>query len=216
MSEQSEIYSGAGFGHRVPKGLRPAVLVVDLSYGFTDPRYPTATDMADEIAATNLVLRAARAAVRPVIFTTIAYDPWETQTLAWLRKSKGMAALLRGTRLVEIDGRLMRRPDEPVVVKQGASAFHGTNLASTLTAAAVDTVIVVGATTSGCVRATVVDAVQCGFNVLVPRECVADRAEAPHAASLYDIDQKYGDVIPLADTVDYLAATAPTLRSQQA
>ena len=95
---------------------------------------------------------------------------------------------------------------EPVIVKHGASGFHGTNLAALLAGAGIDTVLIAGATTSGCVRATVVDAVQSGFNVLVPRDCVADRAQAPHEANLFDIQQKYGDVIGLDDALAYLQA----------
>ncbi len=202
----SQTYSAAGFGDRVPRGVRPAVLVVDFTFGFTDPAYPTAADMSAEIAATRTLLEAARDREIPVIFTTIAFDPAQLRSSAWLRKAKGMAALLSGTRLVEVDDRLAPRPDEPIVTKHGASAFFGTDLAAMLTALHADTVIVTGATTSGCVRASVVDAVQSGFNVLVPRECVADRAAAPHEANLFDIDQKYGDVVSLQDALDYLAA----------
>ena len=202
----SHTYTAAGFGDRVPRGTRPAVLVVDFSFGFTDPAYPTAADMSAEIAATRKLLEVARNRGIPVIFTTIAFDPAQLRSSAWLRKAKGMAALLSGTRLVQIDDRLAPRPDEPVVAKHGASAFFGTDLAAMLTARQADTLIVTGATTSGCVRASVVDAVQSGFNVLVPRECVADRAAAPHAANLFDIDQKYGDVVSLQDALDYLTA----------
>lgn len=205
LTPQDQVYRAAGFGDRVPRGRRPAALVVDFTYGFTDPVYPTAADMSAQVSATRALLEAMRARSLPVMFTTIAFDPGRLKASAWLRKAKGMAALLSGTRLVEIDDRLAPRPDEPVIAKQGASAFFGTDLAALLTARGVDTVIVTGATTSGCVRASVVDAVQSGFNVLVPRECVADRAVAPHEANLFDIDQKYGDVISLREALDYLA-----------
>ncbi|MDX6732511.1 MAG: maleamate amidohydrolase, partial [Baekduia sp.] len=95
-----------------------------------------------------------------------------------------------------------------LIVKKGASAFFGTHLAATLTSLRVDTAIICGATTSGCVRASVVDAVQSGFPVLVPRECVGDRASGPHEASLFDIDAKYGDVVALEDVLGYLAGLA--------
>jgi nicotinamidase-related amidase len=111
--------------------------------------------------------------------------------------------------LVEIDPRLPREPQDPVVVKRGASAFFGTHLAATLTSLGADTVVVCGATTSGCVRASVVDAVQSGFPVLVPRECCGDRAEGPHEANLFDIDAKYGDVLALDDVVAYLDSLLP-------
>lgn len=199
-----EVYHRAGFGRSVPRGTRPAVVVVDFSYGFTDTRYPTAADMRDQIARTRAITDLARSRGFPVIFTTIAYQPWEAETLTWLRKATGMKALLVGSRLVEIDASTGIAAGDPVLVKHGASAFHGTNLASLMTGAGVDTVVVTGATTSGCVRATAVDAVQSGFSVLVPRDCCGDRAAGPHEASLYDIDQKYGDVTDAADVTDWL------------
>jgi nicotinamidase-related amidase len=197
---QDEVYDKAGFGRSAPRGTRPAVIVVDFSYGFTDTSYPTAADMTAEMAATRRLTDAAREQGFPVIYTTIAYQPWEAEALPWLRKATGMKALLAGTRLVEIDSATGISAGDPIIVKHGASAFHGTNLAGLLTAAGVDTVVVTGATTSGCVRATAVDAVQAGFIVLVPRDCCADRAAAPHEANLYDIAQKYGD-IPRADDI---------------
>lgn len=198
------VYDRAGFGRRLQRGARPVVVVVDFSYGFTDPVYPTGADMTAAVRATAALLGRARAAGIPVVFTTIAYDPAQAATLTWLRKATGMAALTLGSRLVEIDQRLTPRPDEHVVVKTGASAFFGTNLAAHLAALRADTVVVTGATTSGCVRATVVDAVQHGYPTLVPRDCVADRAQGPHEASLFDIEQKYGDVVDSDDVAAYL------------
>jgi nicotinamidase-related amidase len=198
------IYDRAGFGQQFQRGVRPAVVVVDFTYGFTDPAYPTGSDMTAPVTATAQLLQAARAAGVPVVFTTIAYDAAQIATLTWLRKATGMAALTLGSRLAEVDQRLAPRADEHVVVKTGASAFFGTNLASHLAALRADTVVVCGATTSGCVRATVVDAVQHGYPTLVPSDCVADRARAPHDASLFDIDQKYGDVVGSGDVAGYL------------
>lgn len=188
----------------MPRGSRPAVVVVDFSYGFTDPAYPTGADMTGPILATARLLETARARGVPVVFTTIGYDPGQVRDLAWLKKATGMAALALGTRLVDLDERLARRADEYLVVKTGASAFFGTALAGYLTSVHADTLVVAGATTSGCVRATVVDAVQHGYPTLVPRDCVADRAPGPHEASLFDIDEKYGDVVDLDDVLAYL------------
>ncbi|MBS0474507.1 MAG: isochorismatase family protein [Proteobacteria bacterium] len=209
---QAEVYAKAGFGAAAPRGKRPAVIVVDFTYGFTDTAYPTAANMTAEIAATRRLTDLARERGFPVIYTTIAYQPWEAETLPWLRKATGMKALMAGTRLVEIDRATGITADDPVIVKHGASAFHGTNLAALLTAAGADTVIVTGATTSGCVRATVVDAVQSGFIVLVPRDCCADRAAAPHEANLYDIAQKYGDVTSADDVANWLGQIGPSDR----
>jgi maleamate amidohydrolase len=177
---------------------------VDFSYGFTDTRYPTAATMSAQIAATRRLTDLARSRGYPVIYTTIAYHPGELGHLPWLRKSAGMAALVQGTRLVEIDSATGIQPVDAIIEKKGASAFHGTGLAGLLAGAGVDTLIVTGATTSGCVRATVVDAVQSGFNVLVPRDCCADRAQAPHDANLYDMQQKYADVVDADDVFGWL------------
>lgn len=201
----AEVYDRAGFGHPVERGSRPAIVVVDLTYGFTDPQYPTGADMSGAVLATARVLEVARAAGLPVVFTTIAYDAAQVSGLAWLKKATGMAALEIGSRLVEIDERLARRPDEHLVTKTGASAFFGTALASYLASVGADTVVVTGATTSGCVRATVVDAVQHGYPTLVPADCVADRAQGPHDASLFDINEKYGDVVDSDDVLAYLS-----------
>lgn len=202
---QEAVYDAAGFGRAVPRGRRPAVLVIDYTYGFTDPgSYPTAADMTAQIEATRRLTDLARSKGFPVIYTVIAYQPGEIAMVPWLRKASGMAALLEGSRLVEVDVRTGIQPGDPVITKKGASAFAGTHLAAILTGAGVDTLVVTGATTSGCVRASVVDAVQAGFNVLVPADCCADRAEAPHDANLYDIGQKYGDVTDAADIAGWL------------
>ncbi|WP_322866632.1 isochorismatase family protein [Aquicoccus sp. G2-2] len=203
---QEKIYMDAGFGARVPRGPHPALIVVDFSYGFTDAAYPTASEAGPQIAATNRLIALAREKNVPVIFTVIAFNKAELKILPWLKKATGMKTLEEGSRLVEVDGRLDRVPDDPVVVKKGASAFFGTNLAAQLSGAGVDTVVLTGATTSGCVRASAVDAVQSGFNVLVAGDACADRARPPHDAALYDIAQKYGDVIETDEAAAYFSA----------
>jgi len=201
---QERTYADAGFGQRVPRGSRPAVIVVDFTYGFSDTQYPTAADMRAQIAATKQITDLARDRGFPVIYTTISYHAGEVDNLAWLRKSTGMASLLEGSRLVEIDAATGIQPNDAIITKKGASAFFGTSLAALLTSQKIDTAIITGATTSGCVRASAVDAVQSGFNVLVPADCCADRAAPPHDAALYDIDQKYGDVVDKNDIMTYL------------
>ncbi|MFL4492301.1 isochorismatase family protein [Streptomyces sp. VTCC 41912] len=200
-------YERAGFGAPVRRGRRPALVVVDLTRGFTEDRFPTGADLSDVVGATGQLIEAARPAGVPVVFTAIAYAPAEVSGghVTWLRKAPGLGALLEGSEAVAVDPRLPRRESDALVLKKGASAFFGTSLAATLTGLGCDTAVVCGATTSGCVRATAVDAVQSGFPVLVPRECVGDRAAGPHAAALFDIQAKYGDVVTLADAVGYLA-----------
>jgi nicotinamidase-related amidase len=224
-AQTEHTYERAGFGAPVRRGSRPALVVVDLSRGFTEPGFPTGADLsavvaatARLVAATARLVAAARAIAAPVVYTTIAYDPAEAEgsAYAWLDKAPGLRVLRSGSELVDLDPRLPREAHDPLIVKKGASAFFGTHLAATLTSLGADTLIVCGATTSGCVRATVVDAVQSGFPVLVPRECVGDRAPGPHEANLFDIDAKYGDVVAVEDALTYLtglAAAAPVAGS---
>ncbi|MFE5485379.1 isochorismatase family protein [Streptomyces sp. NPDC056527] len=210
-------YKTAGFGSPVRRGSRPAIVVVDLTRGFTEDSYPSGTDLTEVVSATAGLIEAGRPADVPVIFTAIAYTEAEASgdSIAWLRKAPGLRGLVEGGDAVAVDPRLPMRPEHDVlVVKKGASAFFGTNLAGTLTGLGCDTAVVCGATTSGCVRATAVDAVQSGFSVLVPRACVGDRAQGPADAALFDIQAKYGDVISLEDALRYVSSTpAPDVRA---
>jgi nicotinamidase-related amidase len=207
MSDQEarEVYAAAGLGQAVTLGSRPAVLVVDFSCGFTDPECALGADMSAEVEATRRLLDAGRAKGLPVIFTTIGYEPSLKDGGLWLQKVPSLGDLQIGGRWVEIDPRLEPREDETIVLKKGASAFFGTNLPAILVSQGVDSVILCGATTSGCIRATAIDLLQYGYPTLVPRECVADRAQAPHEANLFDINAKYADVVPLDDVLEYVA-----------
>jgi maleamate amidohydrolase len=208
MTDQDarEIYERARLGGSLTLGERPAVLVVDFSCGFTDPESALGADMTAEVEATKRLLDAARAKGLPVVFTSIGFEPSLKDGALWLEKAPALGDLQLGGRWVEIDPRLERRDEEPVLVKKGASAFFGTNLAAVLVSQGVDTVVLCGATTSGCVRATAIDLLQNGFPTLVPRECVGDRAEAPHEANLFDIQAKYADVVSAEEALAYLEA----------
>lgn len=205
-ADAAERYRRAGIGEPVLRGTRPAVLVVDFTSGFTDPASRIGADLDDELAATNRLLRAARATEAPILFTTIVFEKGETT--AWLRKAPGFGDLRRGTPLVELDSRLGRSADEPLLEKRAASAFFGTDLVARLVNSRVDTLLICGTTTSGCVRASVVDAVQYGYPTLVVSDCVGDRAVEPHRAGLFDIQAKYGDVVELDDALTYLHGAA--------
>ena len=203
-SEAREVYARAGLGARVTLGSRPAVLVIDFSCGFTDPECALGSDLTAEVEATRRLLDAARARHLPVVFTTIGFDASLIDGGLWLQKVPSLADLQLGGKWVEIDPRLGRRDDEAVIVKKGASGFFGTNLASVLLTLGVDSVLLCGATTSGCIRATAIDLLQYGWPTLVPRECVGDRARAPHDANLFDIQAKYADVVPLDEAIAYV------------
>ncbi|MCW2537689.1 MAG: Nicotinamidase-related amidase [Modestobacter sp.] len=197
-------FQGKGFGRRVGFGQRPALLAVDFITGFTDLRSPLAGDLDTQLAATNALLEPARAAGIPVIFSTVAYDAELQEAGIWVRKIPANSWLVEGSEWVEVDRRLNQRPNETTLVKKYASCFFGTDLAARLISRRVDTLIITGCTTSGCVRATAVDACSYGFHTIVVEEAVGDRAALPHAASLFDIDAKYGDVVGLAETLSYL------------
>lgn len=199
------VYERARMGGRLGAlGERPAVLVVDFSCGFTDPECPLGADMTAEIEATRRLLDAARRRGLPVIFTTIGFEENLVDGALWVRKVPSLGELRLGSRWVELDPRLGRREDETLIVKKGASAFFGTNLAAVLTSLRVDTVVLCGATTSGCIRATAIDLLQHGYPALVPRECVGDRAAPPHEANLFDIQAKYADVVSLEEALSFL------------
>ena len=190
---------------RLGFGDRAAVLVVDFIRAFTDPASPFGAPLDSELASTRRLLDAARAAGSTVLFTSVAYDePDAADAGLWARKVPASVHLRSGTPAVELDDRLGREPGEALVVKKYASAFFGTDLATRLTTAGADTLLVAGCTTSGCVRASAVDGLQHGFRVIVVRECVGDRDAAAHTQSLADLDRKYADVVPLDEALAHL------------
>jgi nicotinamidase-related amidase len=206
------VYEEARLGQSIPLGSRPGVLVVDFSCGFTDPAYEAGSDLTEEVEATRWLLDVAREHGIPVIFTTIAFEASGKDGGLWLKKFPALAQLQIGDRTEQIDPRLAPRDDETVVRKKGASAFFGTNLTAILVSQSIDTVVLCGATTSGCIRATAIDLMQNGFPTLVPRECVGDRASGPAEANLFDIQAKYADVVSVEDAIAYLAGN-PTTRN---
>jgi len=204
--ETRRLYEERGLGRRQGTGTRPALVIVDLNYGFTDPESPLHCDTEAAVAANARLLEAARAGGCPVAFTTLEYDEGGQKVArAFIDKVPALLLLAPGSRWSQIDARIAPHPGEPILMKLFASAFFGTPLSAMLAAAHCDTLVVTGASTSGCVRATVVDALQNGYRVVVPREAVADRATGPHEAALFDIDAKYGDVLSTDETVELLA-----------
>jgi nicotinamidase-related amidase len=198
-----------GFHGRVGFGQRPALIVIDVNRGFTDPTSPLVCDLDDVVVAIERLLAEMRSAGLPVVFTTVSFDEGGKETAAaFIDKIPALLTLAAGSRWVEIDPRIAPREGEPVLNKLFASAFFGTALSSFLAANGCDSLIVTGASTSGCVRATVVDAIQHGYRPVVPREAVGDRNAEAHAANLYDIDTKYGDVVALDDVVRQLEELA--------
>jgi nicotinamidase-related amidase len=190
-------------------GRRPALVVVDVNRGFTDPASPLVCDLDDCVAGIRRLLDGFRSAGLPVVFTTVAFDAAaKAAARVFIEKIPALLALEAGSPWVEVDPRIAPLPDEPVIVKTFASAFFGTALPSVLAAEGCDSVVVTGASTSGCVRATAVDALQHGYRTIVPRDAVGDRNPAAHEANLYDLDTKYADVVSVADVLEHVSTLA--------
>lgn len=203
-----EFYRSRGFGRPIGFGERPAIVVVDFINGFTDPVLPFGSILHEEIDATVRLLEAARKRGDvPIVFIGTAYefDDFRDAGL-WKTKQAGITSLRSGTHAVEIDSRMGWRPsDEHHISKKFASAFFGTDLISRLNCLSIDTVLLAGCSTSGCVRATAVDGLQNGYRIMVVREAVGDRDSEAHERSLIEIDAKYADVISLDRAITYLA-----------
>ena len=197
-------YHQRGFAARMGFGERPALIVIDFTCAFTDPDSPFGTMVDEEVRQTNRLIDAARNTSAPIVFTAIAYDQPDFDAGLWIRKIPGLEVLKTGTRAVEQDPRLHRTSEDPVIVKHHASCFFGTDLASRLQTRRVDTLILAGCSTSGCVRATAVDACASGYRTIVAREAVADRSKAAHRQSLVDIEAKYGDVVGVEEVLAFL------------
>jgi nicotinamidase-related amidase len=205
-NDSAEFFAARGFGQRIGFGERPALLVIDLINGFTDPAMPLGSNLDEEMIHTRTLLAAARASAIPIIHTIVRYDEEDLADAGvWRRKQAGAATLIAGTPAVDLDERLERRANEQLLVKKYASAFFGTDLTSRLLSSGVDTLLLAGCTTSGCVRASAVDGVQIGFRPMVVREAVGDRSRAAHDQALFDLEQKYADVVSVEETTAYLA-----------
>ena len=202
--EVAEIYRQAGITGTVGFGKSPAILIVDLTRGFTQPEFQLGTDLSDVVNNNANLLEKARQKKRPIFFSVNEFREDMKDAGIWVEKLPGIKNLVMGTAQVEIDPRLDPKPEDYIISKRFPSCFFGTTLATSLVALRVDTLVVTGTTTSGCVRATVVDALQYGFRTIVPKECVGDRAQAPHEANLFDMGMKYADVISLGEVLDYL------------
>lgn len=198
-------YAKAQYGKRAGFGSKPALLIIDMTYAFVDPSYVQASGNMGWNAVKHIkpLLDEARKKKIPVIYTTGVSKRHPTDNISRKRAILDINPMEK-PRSNDIVDELKPLDNEIVIAKSKASAFWGTKLASILAYYNVDTVIVTGATTSGCVRATVVDAASYSYFVIVPEECAADRAVVPHKVNLFDMDMKYADVIPASEVLTYL------------
>jgi len=202
----TENYASGGFGSSLAPGQRPALLVIDFVRAYLVEGSPLYAGVEPARAAAQALLEAARRARVPVFHTNVQYQPGGRDGGVFFRKVPALACFEAGARpdLASFAVGLEPIAGETVVTKQYASAFFGTSLASTLTALGVDTLLIAGVSTSGCVRASAVDACQHGFVPLVVRDAVGDRHPAPHDASLFDLQAKYAEVVGLETALRYL------------
>lgn len=205
MTALGEDYARAGFGASLPPGTAPALVVVDFAMAYLDPASPLYAGVEAVLDANVALVATARTAAIPIIFTRVEYAPGGREGGLFYAKVKALACFDRGNAWGAFHPRLTPAPGDLVVTKHYPSAFFGTDLASTLHALRVDTVLVTGLSTSGCVRATALDALCHGFVPIVVRDCVGDRAAAVHEANLFDLQAKYAEVVSLDAATRYLA-----------
>jgi maleamate amidohydrolase len=198
MSDQQEtgaFYAERGIGGRVGYGHHPAVLIVDMQVGLDDPAYKVGADQTPAVEAIASV---------PIIYVRTGYRPDGRDGGLFIKKIPALIELQADSPAFEIDPRLAPEGGDLIVDKKFASAFFQTNLPSLLVAEGVDTIILTGCSTSGCIRAAAIDGISHGYRMILPEECISDRAEGPHRANLFDINAKYGDVVPLDEVLAYL------------
>jgi maleamate amidohydrolase len=198
-------YAGAGFGQRLGFGRRPAVLVVDWINAYLDPESPLCLDGTAALASTKRLVEAGRRCGAPIVFTGVRFQPSGIDGGLFYRKNASLALLQGDVHMSRFPDELSPQEGDITLYKQSASAFFGTALAPILTSLGCDSVVITGVSTSGCVRATGVDAVQHGFIPLVVRDAVADRHRAPHDAALFDLDNKYADVVGESEVLAWFA-----------
>jgi len=208
-----DIYQKQGFGHNSGFGERPCLLIVDFVNGFADPAQFGGGNIADAITNTSVLLAKAREMQLPVAFTRVVYADDGSDAGVFCLKAPNLVALTEHAPASQVVAELEPSNGEYVIVKTQPSAFFGTNLAAWLIARRVDTVLVTGCTTSGCVRASVIDSMSYNFRTIVVSDCVGDRAIGPHEANLFDMEQKYADLMTAAEVAGALDGAAARVSS---
>lgn len=205
-------YAAAGFGGELGFGARPALIVVDFAMAYLEPSSPLYAGVEAALEVNIVLAQAARAAGAPVVFTRVEYQPGGVDGGWFYKKVRALACFDAGNPLGDFHPRLTPQAQDIVVTKQYPSAFFGTPLASTLRALGVDCCVVTGLSTSGCVRATALDALCHGFIPVVVRDACDDRDARVHEANLFDLAAKYADVVDSEVVLARFANAAPNSR----
>ena len=198
-------YRASGFLHELGFGQSPALVLVDFVRAYTEESSPLYAGVEDVRARCELLLGIARKAGIPIFHTCVSYRPGTDDGGMFRRKLPVLSVFEQGSPLAGFAQGLAPHEGETVVTKHYASAFFGTSLAADLHALGVDTVLLAGVTTSGCIRASAVDAVQNDFHSMVITDAVGDRLEGPHEANLFDLQAKYSDLVTVEEVHQYLA-----------
>jgi maleamate amidohydrolase len=209
VTDELDIYRQQGFAQPIGLGEAPALIIVDFVVGFTDPAHFGGGNIGEAIIRTQDLLALARGRGWPVVHTRVVYADDGSDCGGFTKKVPALRGLTETSPLSQIVSELTPRRGEMVLRKHNASAFFGTELAGWLAGRRVDTLLVSGCTTSGCVRATVIDSCSHNFRTIVVKDCVGDRAIGPHEANLFDMGQKYADLMTFAEIE---AATATNQR----
>lgn len=202
MSDKEKIYEKAKLGGKVGFGKRPAIVVIDLQKGFTLPTAPAGGDMTSTVEVVNSLTEAAREKNIKVFYTRVGYQKDGIDLGVFGHKAFVLRDFTRDTWYYELDDRLKIKEEDVVMEKHWPSSFFGTHLLQMLITMHIDTLIVTGCTTAGCVYATVVDSCSYGFRTVVVTEGVADRALETHNMFLWNMGQKYADVMTLSEVID--------------
>lgn len=205
MSDDLTANYAKAYNVRVGFGVRPALILIDFCEAYFDPECDLFADVDDVLASALRIREAARAAAIPVILTNVVYHPTGINGGRFFEKAAPLKNFIQGSPMGAWPKGLVPYADELVISKQYPSAFFATSLASTLTAMGVDSVLLTGLTTSGCVRASCVDAMSHGFRTAVVADACGDRHPAPHDANLFDMNAKYADVVSEAETLEFLS-----------
>jgi nicotinamidase-related amidase len=208
LEAAAKIYDAKGFAKRSGYGKHPALLIIDMTKGFTDPASPMGSEVTSQIEAIQVLLKEFRAQGLPIFYTVNLYDPEDPGGKLFVAKIPAIKFLEPGSEAVEVDDRLKPLDGERILEKKVPSAFIGTGLEEELKQLGVDTIFVTGVSTSACVRASTIDSMSHGYHAIVIRDAVGDRAAGPHENNLFDIDAKFGDVVSLKESMDYLATLA--------
>ena len=203
MANLDDNYEVAGYGHRLGFGERPALILIDIVEAYFDKSSPLYADVDDALASAIRVRDAARRAGVFIVYTNVVFKKGGVDGGMFIKKVPTLKIMEEGQPMGAWPKGLKPGEDELVISKQYPSAFFGTSLSPTLTALGIDTVVLTGLSTSGCVRATCIDTVSHGFRPIIVREACGDRHDKPHEANLFDMNAKYGDVVSEAEVTDY-------------